>query len=75
MITNEQAAEASQPTLDERTLAKLRILQSKLGTQDLETALDKSLNIANYVADTVNDSGSKLLVEHQGKFTELSGIV
>lgn len=61
--------------LPDRTLEKLRILQSKLGAADLETALDKSLNIANYVADTVSDSDSKLLVERRGKFTELTGVV
>ena len=69
MVTDEQ------PKLDERTLEKLRILQGKLGAEDINTALDKSLNIANYVADTVNDSSSKLLVEQDGKFTELRGIV
>jgi hypothetical protein len=54
--------------------AKLRVLQQKLGTQDLDTALDKSLNIANFVADTLNDPERKLLVENQGKFTEMTTI-
>jgi hypothetical protein len=54
--------------------AKLRVLQEKLGVDDLEAALDKSLNIANFVADTVKDKQSKLLVESDGKFTELRDI-
>ena len=53
---------------------KLAVLQKKLGTDDLQSALDKSLNIANYITDTVNDPNSKLLVETDGKFTELSSI-
>lgn len=53
---------------------KLEILQKKLGTDDLASALDKSLNIANYITDTVNDPRSKLLVETDGKYTELSSI-
>ena len=55
-------------------VTKLRILQQKLGAEDLDTALDKSLNIANFVADTVSDPQSKLLVEREGKYTELKGI-
>ncbi len=55
-------------------VSKLQILKQKLGADDIEAALDKSLNIANFVADTVNDSSSKLLVERDGKFTELKGI-
>ena len=57
-----------------QVVSKLQILQQKLGADDLETALDKSLNIANFVADTVHDQGSKLLVERDGKFTELKEI-
>ncbi len=53
---------------------KLAMLQQKLGTNDLESTLDKSLNIANYITDTVNDPRSKLLVETDGKYTELSSI-
>lgn len=55
-------------------VSKLQILQQKLGAYDLETALEKSLNIANFVADTVHDQSSKLLVERDGKFTELKEI-
>ena len=57
-----------------QVVSKLQILQQKLGADNLETALDKSLNIANFVADTVNDQASKLLVERDGKFTELKEI-
>lgn len=53
---------------------KLAMLQQKLGTDDLESALNKSLNIANYIADTVNDPRRKLLVETDGTYTELSSI-
>ena len=60
--------------LSENVLSKLRILQQKLGADDLESTLDKSLNIANFVADTVSSPESKLLVERQGKFTELREI-
>ncbi len=64
------------PTADlsPSVLSKLRILQEKLGADDLDSALDKSLNIANFVADTVSDPDSKLLVERQGEYTELKGI-
>lgn len=33
---------------------KLAMLQQKLGTEDLESALDKSLNIADYITDAVS---------------------
>ncbi|HZL27334.1 MAG TPA: hypothetical protein VFC39_12485 [Acidobacteriaceae bacterium] len=60
--------------LSPNVLSKLRILQDKLGAEDLDAALDKSLNIANYVADTISDPTKKLLVEREGKYTELNGI-
>ena len=60
--------------LSENVMSKRRILQQKLGEDDLESTLDKSLNIANFVADTVSNPDSKLLVERQGKFTELREI-
>ncbi len=60
--------------LSENVMSKLRILQEKLGADDLESTLEKSLNIANFVADTVSNPESKLLVERQGKFTELREI-
>lgn len=76
MATNESEPVVPAPNqLSDRMRQKLLVLQEKLGTQDLESTLDKSLNIANYVADTVSDSDSKLLVERQGKFTELTGVV
>lgn len=55
-------------------VSKLEILKSKLGTDDISSALDKSLNIANFIADTVNDRDSKLLVERDGKYVELKSI-
>lgn len=60
--------------LPESITAKLQILQEKLGAEDLDSALDKSLNIANYIADRISDPKSKILVERDGKYTELKGI-
>ena len=60
--------------LPEEVVSKLEILKEKLGADDIGVALEKSLNIANFVADTVNDQNSKLLVERHGKYTELAGI-
>jgi hypothetical protein len=57
--------------LSPTVVLKLQILQKKLGADDLETALDKSLNIANFVADTMHDPSKKLLVERDGKLKEL----
>lgn len=53
---------------------KLEVLKNKLGSSNLSEALDKSLNIANFVADTVKDPATKLLVEQDGKYTELYDI-
>ncbi len=64
----------STANLSPELVSKLQILQQKLGADDLEAALNKSLNIANFVADTVHDQSSKLLVERDGKFTELKEI-
>ena len=78
MATIETESATAQPApnpLSDRMRQKLLVLQDKLGTQDLESTLDKSLNIAYYVARTVNDSESKLLVERKGKFTELTGVL
>jgi hypothetical protein len=66
------AADLSQ--LPAKLQAKLQVLQQKLDTDDLESALDRSPNIANYIADTGHDPQSKLLVENGGKYTELAGI-
>jgi|GEM_PF-5847987 len=60
--------------ISESAEAKLRALQEKLGVDDIDAALDKSLNIANFVADTVKSSRSKLIVEKDGQFTELKDI-
>lgn len=69
-VTTEQVL----ASLPEVTLSKLRLLEQKLGVQTLDEALEKSLEIANYVADTVSDPNTKLLVERQGRFTELKEI-
>ncbi len=60
--------------LPEDILSKPEVLKGKLGTDDIGAALKMSLNIANFVADTVNDRDSKLLVERNGRYTELEGI-
>ena len=60
--------------LPENITAKLQILQEKLGADDLDSALDKRLDIANYIADKISDPESKLLIERHGKYTELKGI-
>jgi hypothetical protein len=73
-MANSALTEDVLATLPEITVSKLRMLQQKLGADDLNAALDKSLDIANYVADTVNDPDSKLLVERQGRYTELKEI-
>ena len=68
------AANVQMPELPPNLQAKLVALKEKLGTEDLESALDKSLNIANYVAETVKDPESKLLIERSGKFREFTNI-
>lgn len=62
------------PELSPDVVSKLEILKNKLGANDIGTALDKSLNIANFIADTVNDRDTKLLVERDGKYVELKSI-
>ena len=54
--------------LSSEVLEKLEIMKDELGADDLNTALNKSLNIAHYVSDILKDSRSKLLVERNGKF-------
>ncbi len=61
---------SSVPQLQE----KLEYLQQQLNTPDLASALNKSLEIANYVADTISDPKTKLLVEQGGKLQEVTGI-
>ena len=60
--------------LSPNVVLKLQILQRKLGADDLETALNKSLDIANYIADKIHDPSIKLLIEHDGKYRELEKI-
>ena len=60
--------------LSPTVVLNLQILQEKLGAGDLETALNKSLDIANYIADKIHDPSSKLLVEHNGKYKLLERI-
>jgi hypothetical protein len=60
--------------LSPKIVLKLRILQEKLGADGLETALNKSLDIASYIADTIHDPSSKLLVERGGKYRLLENI-
>ncbi len=54
--------------LSPNVVLKLKILQEKLGADDLDTALSNSLDIANFVTDTIHDPSRKLLVEHDGKY-------
>jgi hypothetical protein len=58
-------------TVTDEVQAKLKIIQQKLGVSDTDEALNKILDIANYITDTVNDPASKLLVEREGKFKQL----
>ena len=51
--------------------AKLKVLQEKLRSKDLVSALNDSLALANYVADAMNDPERKLLIEKDGKFIQL----
>ena len=60
--------------LSPNVVLKLQILQKKLGAEDLKTARDKSLNIANFVADTIHDLGKKFIIERDGKLKELLDI-
>lgn len=59
-----------QLTLTPDQAHKFAQLASKLGP-DEETALGKVLDIADYILQTVEDPNSKLLVEQDGKFTQL----
>ena len=54
-------------------LNKLEIMQKKLGTADLESTIDKSLNMAYFIAEKINDPSTKVLVEQNGKYQELKG--
>jgi len=72
MQTEESSLNVIQISPD--TLKKLKILQGQLGVDDLNAALDKSLDIAHFVAETLDDPERKLLVEQRGKFQELKGL-
>jgi hypothetical protein len=67
-ILNSSEVPMSTDQLSGEVLQKLQIMQSELGADNLESALDKSLNIAHYVAGILKDSESKLLVERNGKY-------
>ena len=71
MQTEESSPSVIQVSPD--ILKKLQILQGELGVDNLNAALDKSLNIAHFVAETLDDPERKLLVEQRGKFQELKG--
>jgi hypothetical protein len=57
--------------LSPRVYKKLLIIKEELGAQDLDAVIDKSLNIAHFVNDTLDDPAKKLLVEERGKYREL----
>jgi len=59
------------PEFPAELLEKLKIVQRELGAQDLNAALDKTLNIAHYVAGVLADPEKKLLVEQRGKYRRL----
>lgn len=59
-----------QLTLTPEQAQQFAELTSKLGL-DQQTALDKVLDIADYIVKTDEDPNSKLLVEQDGKFTQL----
>ncbi len=54
-------------------LSKLQIMQKKLGASDIESTIDKSINMAYFIAENINDPQSKVLVERNGKYQELKG--
>lgn len=54
--------------------AKLKVLKEKLRSEDLVSALNDSLALANYIADALNDPQRKLLVEKDGRFVQLRAV-
>ena len=60
-------------TLPPRVFEKLQQVQKELGSNDLYAALEKSLNIAHFVAETLEDPEKKLLIERKGKYQLLKG--
>ena len=73
-IPDVAATTGSDVHVSETIRLKLEALQQKLGADSIDSALDKSLNIAYFVADTLEDPDSKLLVERNGRYQELRGI-
>jgi len=55
-------------------LEKIEDMRVRLGVKDREAVLEKSLNIAHFVAETIKDPESKLLLERRGKYTWLQEI-
>lgn len=65
------AATTEVHSVDGALLEKLKVVQEELGARDLDTALDRVLNIAHFVAETLADPKSKLLIERNGKYQRL----
>lgn len=53
---------------------KLEYLQQQFNTPDLPSTLDRSLEIANYVAQCIIDPNTKLLVKQGDQVNEITGI-
>ena len=53
---------------------KLEYLQQQLKTPDLPSTLDRSLEIANYVAQCIIDPNTKLLIKQGDQVNEITGI-
>jgi hypothetical protein len=64
----------TEPLITDTIMQKIASLQRTLHVESLEEALDKSLNIAHFVAETINDRDAKLLVERRGRLTQLKEI-
>ncbi len=59
--------------VSEELIEKLSIVQKELDAASVEKALDQSLNMAHFVAETINNPETKLLVQRKGKYQELKG--
>lgn len=53
---------------------KLEYLQQQLNTPDLPSTLNRSLEIANYVAQCIIDPNTKLLIKQGDRVNEITGI-
>jgi len=60
-------------TLSPNVLKKLLVFQEELGADDLNAVIDKSLNIAHFVTETLVDPKNKLLIERNGRLQEFKG--